>query len=71
MNLGNEEKFNQYGKAAVNCKAKLSKAEGLIKSTIEEFIEKKDADVTDIGKKLVEMYPKDVLLITYFLTIRL
>jgi len=60
MNLGNKEKLNQYGTAAVNCKAKLSKAEGLIKSTMEKFLEKKDADVTDIGKKLVEMYPKDV-----------
>ncbi|MFZ0473493.1 MAG: nuclear transport factor 2 family protein [Bacteroidales bacterium] len=60
LNIGNEEKFNLYGNAAVNCKAKLSKAEGLIKSTMEKFIEKKDADVTDIGKKLVEMYPKDV-----------
>jgi tetratricopeptide (TPR) repeat protein len=60
LNMGNEEKFNLYGNAAVNCKAKLSKGEGLIKSTIEKFIEKKDADVTDIGKKLVEMYPKDV-----------
>jgi tetratricopeptide (TPR) repeat protein len=60
LNMGNEEKFKLYGNAAVNCKAKLSKAEGLIKSTMEKFIENKDADVTDIGKKLVEMYPKDV-----------
>jgi len=60
MNLGNKEKLNQYGNAAVNCKAKLSEAEKLLKSTMEKFIAKKDADVTDIGKKLVEMYPKDV-----------
>ena len=60
INLGNKEKLNQYGNAAVNCKAKLSEAEKLLKSTIGKFIEKKDADVTDIGKKLVEMYPKDV-----------
>ena len=60
LNMGNEEKFNLYGNAAVNSKAKLSKAEELIKSTMKKFIEKKDADVTDIGKKLVEMYPKDV-----------
>src|SRR5665647_2268779 len=59
LNMGNEEKFNLYGNAAVNSKAKLSKAEELIKSTMKKFIEKKDADVTDIGKKLVEMYPKD------------
>jgi len=60
INLGNVEKFNQYGNAAINCKAKLSGAEKLLKSTIEKFIEKKDADVTNIGEKLVEMYPKDV-----------
>lgn len=60
INLGNKEKLNQYGNAALNCKAKLSEAEKLFKSTIVKFIEKKDADVTDIGQKLVKMYPKDV-----------
>jgi tetratricopeptide (TPR) repeat protein len=60
INLGNKEKLSQYGNAAVNCKAKLSEAEKLLKNTIEKFIAKMDADVTDIGKKLVEMYPKDV-----------
>ncbi len=54
------EQFNTYANAAVNCKAKLSKAEELLKSTIQKFTEKKDADVTEIGRKLVAMYPKDV-----------
>ena len=54
------EKFNKYATAAVNCKAKLSKAVELLKSTIQKFTEKKDAYVTEIGRKLVAMYPKDV-----------
>lgn len=60
MNMEDEEKFNHYGNAALNSKAKLSAAEKLIKSTIGPLMEKKDADVTSIGKKLVEMYPNDV-----------
>lgn len=54
------EIFNKYANTAVNSKAKLSKAEELLKSTIQKFTEKKDADVTEIGRKLVAMYPKDV-----------
>ena len=54
------ENFNKYAKAAVNSKAKPSKAEELLKSTIQKFTEKKDADVTEIGRKLVAMYPMDV-----------
>lgn len=60
LNRGNEEKLKSYGNAALNGKAKLSDAEKLIKSTIGKLSSGKDADVTDIGKKLVEMYPKDI-----------
>lgn len=60
MSMGNDEKFKSYGNAAVNCKAKLSEAEKLIKSAMVKLLEKKDADVTDVGKKLVGMYPKDI-----------
>jgi len=60
MNSGNEEKFKHYGNAALNCKAKLSAAEKLIKGTMVILMEKKDAYLTGVGKKLVEMYPKDV-----------
>lgn len=66
-NMEDEEKFNHYGNAALNNKAKLSAAEKLIKSTIGPLMEKKDADVTSVGKKLVEMYPKDVY--AYYLLI--
>ena len=60
MSMANDEKFKSFGDAAVNCKAKLSEAEKLIKSTMVSLLEKKDADVTAVGKKLVEMYPKDI-----------
>jgi tetratricopeptide (TPR) repeat protein len=58
--LGNKDKLNEYANAAVNCKAKLSKAEELLKSSLPKLIENQKADVTDVGKKLVVMYPKDV-----------
>ncbi|MCK7537734.1 MAG: tetratricopeptide repeat protein [Marinilabiliales bacterium] len=58
--MANDEEFKSYGNAAVNCKAKLSEAEKLIKGTMVKLMEKKDADVTGVGKKLVEMYPKDI-----------
>src|SRR4030042_4869452 len=58
--LGNKEKLNEYANAAINCKAKLSKAEELLKSSLSKLIENQKADVTDVGKKIVEMYPKDV-----------
>ena len=60
MSMANDEEFKSYGNAAVNCKAKLSEAEKLIKGTMVKLMEKKDADVTGVGKKLVEMYPKDI-----------
>ena len=60
MSMANDEAFKSYGNAAVNCKAKLSEAEKLIKGTMVKLMEKKDADVTGVGKKLVEMYPKDI-----------
>jgi tetratricopeptide (TPR) repeat protein len=58
--LDNKEKFDEYANAAINSKAKLSKAEELLKSSLPKLIENQKADVTDVGKKLVEMYPKDV-----------
>ena len=58
--LGNKEKFNEYANAAVNCKAKISKAEELLKSSLTKLIENQKTDVTDVGNKLVKMYPKDV-----------
>lgn len=58
--FANADKFKEYANSAVNCKAKLSQAEELLKSAITKLKETPDADVTELGKKLTEIYPKDV-----------
>jgi len=56
----NEDKFKEYGEAAVNCKAKLSKGELLLKDVVLKLLEDSNADLTDIGNQLIKMYPNDV-----------
>lgn len=56
----NEDKFKEYGEAAVNCKAKLSEGELLLKDAISKLLEDSNADLTDLGKQLIKMYPNDV-----------
>lgn len=58
--MGNEKEFKEYSGKAVNCQAKLSEGELLLKDVLKRFREKKDANVTDIGKKLIALFPKDV-----------
>jgi tetratricopeptide (TPR) repeat protein len=58
--VANFEKFMEYAGIAVNCKTKLSEAEELLKSALKKFREDPNADVTEVGKKLVEMYPRDI-----------
>lgn len=50
--------FRDYSDAAVSCKARLSSAEELMKNTMVRLKEG-STDVTDAGRKLVEMYPND------------
>jgi tetratricopeptide (TPR) repeat protein len=50
--------FNEYANAAINCKAKLSDAEKLLKDALAS-VHQGQIDVTDKGKKLVDMYPDD------------
>jgi len=50
--------FGDFSDAAINCKAELSDAEKLLKNTLLR-LKQGITDVTDAGKKLVEMYPKD------------
>jgi len=57
---GNFEKFSEYAGIAVNCKARLSQAEELLKSAISRLKADPESDVTETGKKLVEMYPGDI-----------
>lgn len=58
--FANADKFKEYANAATNCKAKLSPAEELMKSAVTRLRENPNSDVTDIGKRLTDMYPKDV-----------
>jgi tetratricopeptide (TPR) repeat protein len=50
--------FKKYADDAINCKAKLSDAEELMKDALVSLKQGR-TDVTAKGKKLVEMYPKD------------
>jgi len=56
----NEDKFKEYGEAVVNCEAKLSKGELLLKDVVSKLLEDSNADLTDLGKQLIKMYPNDV-----------
>ena len=53
-----KDNFDKYADAAINCKAKLSDAEELLKEALVNF-KKGHINVTDLGNKLVEMYPND------------
>ena len=50
--------FERYADAAINCKAKLSETEELLKDALVKLKQGR-MNVVDIGKKLVEMYPND------------
>jgi tetratricopeptide (TPR) repeat protein len=50
--------FDKYSDAAVNCKAKLSDAEELLKDALVR-LKQGSTNVVDAGKKLVEMHPND------------
>jgi tetratricopeptide (TPR) repeat protein len=52
------DNFNKYMNAAINCKAKLSDAEELLKEALVR-LQQGQTNVIDMGKKLVGMYPND------------
>jgi Tfp pilus assembly protein PilF len=52
------DNFDKYASAAINCKAKLSDAEELLKEALVR-LQKGQKNVTELGQKLVEMYPND------------
>jgi tetratricopeptide (TPR) repeat protein len=58
--LGQEKIFIKEATAAVNCKAKLSSGEKIMKDAIKQLLGDRKADLTGYGKKLVEMYPGDI-----------
>lgn len=61
MNLyfGNDDEFQKYARKALASEAALSEGEEIMKSMLEKLLEDPDADVTDLGNQLVEMYPED------------
>jgi tetratricopeptide (TPR) repeat protein len=50
--------FDKYADAAINCKTTLSDAEELLKDALVR-LKQGQMNVTDLGKKLVELYPND------------
>ena len=52
------DNFEKFAKAAINCKAKLSDAEILLKEAIVR-LQQGNTSLTDLGKKLVDLYPHD------------
>jgi tetratricopeptide (TPR) repeat protein len=52
------DNFDVYADAAINCKARISQAEELLKEALIR-LQKSRTDLTDLGKKLVTMYPND------------
>ena len=49
-----DDNFNEYADAAINCRAKLTDAEELLKEGLVKLKQGR-TNVTDLGKKLVEM----------------
>jgi len=58
--VGDFDKFFEYAGTAINCKARLSQAEDLLKNALTELKGDLKSDVTGYGMKLVEMYPGDI-----------
>jgi Tfp pilus assembly protein PilF len=52
------DNFDKYAVAAINCKAKLSDTEELLKEAMVR-LQQGRTNVIDLGKKLVDLYPKD------------
>lgn len=52
------ENFRSFSNIAINCKAKLSEGEELLKEALVRLRDGSE-DVTDLGRKLVDMYPGD------------
>ena len=57
---GNEKGFVKYATKAANCKSKLSREEIMLKEAVKKFLENRNADNSDIGEKLVKMFPGDL-----------
>lgn len=52
------DNFDKYAVASINCKAKLSDTEELLKEAMVR-LQQGSTNIIDLGKKLVDLYPKD------------
>lgn len=59
MNPENPEEFKKYAEKAINTQSDLSDGEMLIKKALSRLHENPEADVTDVGKEIIDLYPKD------------
>jgi hypothetical protein len=57
---GQGKNFISEATAAINCKARISPGEKVLKDAVAMLLSDRKADLTGFGKKLVEMYPSDV-----------
>ncbi|MCX6334238.1 MAG: hypothetical protein NT092_08045 [Bacteroidia bacterium] len=55
----NLPRFKEFAGKAVNCSIKFSKGELVLKDALEKLLEDPNADVTEYGRKLTELYPRD------------
>ncbi len=54
------EGFKKYAEKAGRIEAGLSEGEDLLKEMLNKFLKNQNADVSAIGKELVELYPNDI-----------
>lgn len=59
LNPDNQAEFKKYAEKTINTKSDLSDGEMLIKKAVSRLYENPQADVTDVGKEVIELYPKD------------
>jgi len=57
--FGNDEEFKKYAEQAVASEAALSEGEEIMRKMLQKLLEDQDADITDLGNQLVELYPED------------
>ena len=57
--MKNDRNFEKYSEIAVNTDSRLKKKKKIMQKALQALVEDKNADVSEFGKKLVKLYPKD------------
>jgi tetratricopeptide (TPR) repeat protein len=57
---GNIDGFKELASKALACEIKLSKGEQILKEALQKLYENPKTDVSELGARLVELYPNDV-----------